>query len=194
MKHNPVSLSFIAVLGLVLGSPSTLLAQQPVMPGKCSVTPAELQAEKGVVLDFYRPGVTLRQLIALVDPGYIQHNPLALKFAAEKHISDYEEFKQLFTAVAASSNPGSANLLDSPVRRGGRAPNVVIVTADCDLVTAIVRNMRPDPTASAGTAYEHFSFDTFRVRGGKMIEHWDNEEVTPESVESIRKLEQQSAK
>jgi predicted SnoaL-like aldol condensation-catalyzing enzyme len=194
MKRSPVSLIFVALLGLALGSSSTVVAQQPPMPSECSATPAELQAEKGVVLDFYRPGITLRQLIALIDPSYIQHNPLALKFAAEKHISDYEEFKQLFTAMAASGNPGNANLLDSPARRGGRAPHLVIVTAECDLVTAIVRSTRPDPTAPRGIVYERFSFDTFRVRGGKLVEHWDNEEVMPESVQAMRKLEQQSAK
>ena len=118
MQHSPVSLIFIVMLGLALGPSSTVVAQQPPMPGECSVTPAELQAEKGFVLDFYRPGITLRQLIALIDPSYIQHNPLALKLAAEKHISDYEEFRQLFTAMAMSGNPSSANLLDSPARRG----------------------------------------------------------------------------
>jgi predicted SnoaL-like aldol condensation-catalyzing enzyme len=192
MKRSPVI--FIAVFGLALGSSSTVLAQQPPMPSECSATPAEIHAAKGVVLDFYRPGITLRQLIALIDPSYIQHNPLALKLAAEKRISDYEEFKQLFTAMAASGNPSSANLLDGPARRGGRAPHLVIVTAECDLVTAIVRSTRPDPTVPQGTTYERFSFDTFRVRRGKLVEHWDDEEVTPESVQAMRKLEQQSAK
>ena len=150
------------------------------------------RSRKKLVLDFYRPGITLRQLIALIDPNYVQHNPLALKLAQEKHISDYEEFKQLFTAVSASSNPDIKNKLDGPARRGGRAPHVVIATAECDVVTVIVQNTRPDPTAPPGTTYERFDFDTFRVRGGKLVEHWDNEEITPDLVEATRKLEQQS--
>ena len=192
MKPVPVSLILIALLGFVPGSSSTVIAQshELPMPSGCTATTAELQAEKNLVLDFYRPGITLRQLIALIDPSYVQHNPLALKFAQEKHISDYEEFKQLFIGFAVSANPGSANNLDGPARRGGRAPHVVILTADCDLVTAIVQNTCPDPTAP-GTTYEHFDFDTFRVRGGKLVEHWDNEEITADSVERIRKLEQQ---
>jgi acetamidase/formamidase/predicted SnoaL-like aldol condensation-catalyzing enzyme len=179
-------------LGPALGSSSTAVAQEPPVPSECSTAPAELQAEKDVVLDFYRPGITLRQLIALIDPSYVQHNPLALKFAQEKHINDYEEFKQLFSAVAASANTDSKNILDAPARRGGRAPHVVILIADCDLVTAIVQYTRPDPTAPPGTTYERFAFDTFRVRGGKLVEHWDDEEITPESVEATRKREQQS--
>lgn len=193
MKRPSVSLILVALVGLALGSSSTAVAQshEPPMPSGCSATTAELQIEKNLVIEFYRPGITLRQLIALIDPSYVQHNPLALKFAQEKHISDYEEFKQLFTAMAASANPDSTDKLDGPARRGGRAPHVVIVTAECDLVTAIVQNTRPDPTAPQGTTYERFGFDTFRVRGGKLVEHWDNEEITPDLVEATRKLEQQ---
>lgn len=182
----------LLLLGLALGSSFTVAqSHEPPMPIGCSSTTAELQVEKNLVLDFYRPGITLRQLIALIDLSYVPHNPLALKFAREKHISDYEEFKQLFTAVAASANPASTNYLDGPARPGGRAPHVVILTADCDLVTAIVQYTRPDPTAPPGTIYQRFAFDTFRVRGGKLVEHWDDEEITPESVEATKKREQQ---
>ncbi len=182
----------VAVLGLSLGAalPMAAQTQETPQPHDCSATPAQLQAEKKVVLEFIRPGITLRELIALIDPGYIQHNPLVVKSAAEKHISDYEEFKLLFTRAAAAGNPGETNVLDGPARPHGRAPHAVIVMAECDLVTAIIRNTRQDPTASPGTTYEQFSFDTFRVRNGKLAEHWDDEEITEESMQAIRKLEQ----
>ena len=193
MKSKAVSLIVMAVLGPGLGAslPAMAREQEAPIPNGCSTTPAELQAEKKVVLNFYRPGITLRELIALIDPSYIQHNPLVLKSATEKHISDYEEFKLLFTQMAASGNPGGGDVLDGPARRGGRAPQAVIVTAECDLVTAIIRQTRPDPTAPPGTTYERFSFDTFRVRGSKLVEHWDDEEITAESVQAVKKLEQQ---
>jgi predicted SnoaL-like aldol condensation-catalyzing enzyme len=66
----------------------------------------------------------------------------------------------------------------------------VIVLAECDLVTAIIKNTPRDPTASRGTTYERFSFDTFRVRNGKLVEHWDDEEITEESMQTLRKLDQ----
>lgn len=193
MKSEAVSLIFIAVFGLGFGAslPAMARAEEAPMPHGCSTTPAELQAEKKVVLNFYQPGITLRELIALIDPSYIQHNPLVLKSAAEKHISDYDEFKLLFTRMAASGNPGGVDILDGPARRGGRAPQVVIVTAECHLVTAIVSNTRPDPTAVPGTTYQQFSFDTFRVRAGKLVEHWDDEVITAESVQALKKLEQE---
>jgi hypothetical protein len=95
MKSDLLSLIFAAVLGLGASLPAMAQPEEAPQPHACSTTPAQLQAEKNVVLDFYRPGITLRELIALIDPGYVQHNPLVLKAAAEKHISDYEEFKRL---------------------------------------------------------------------------------------------------
>ena len=68
---------------------------------------------------------------------------------------------------------------------------MVIVTAECDLVTAIVSNTRPGPTAVPGTTYQRFSFDTLRVRAGKLVEHWDDEVITAESVQALKKLEQE---
>jgi len=194
MKSKVMSLIVMTVLGPGLGAflPAIARAQDAPIPHGCSTTPAELQAEKKIVLNFFRAGITLRELIALIDPSYSQHNPLVLKPATERHVSDYEEFKLLFTEMAASGNPGGGNVLDGPARPGGRAPQAVIVTAECDLVTAIVRHTPPDPTAPPGTTYERFSFDTFRVRGGKLVEHWDDEAITAESVQAIQKLEQQS--
>jgi hypothetical protein len=83
MKSEAVSSIFIAVFGLGLGAslPAMARAQEALMPHGCSTTPAELQAEKKVALNFYRPGTTLRELIAMIDPSYIQHNPLVLKSA-----------------------------------------------------------------------------------------------------------------
>lgn len=192
MKRRTMSFISSAVLGLVLAAAQAVTAQalEAPIPHACSVSPAELQAEKKVVLEFLRPGITLRELIALIDPSYVQHNPAVLKAATEKHISDYEEFKLLFTRIAALGNPGGGNVLDGPARQGGRAPLAVIVLAECDLVTAIIKNTPQDPTATPGTTYERFSFDTFRVRNGTLVEHWDDEEITAESMQTLRKLEQ----
>jgi hypothetical protein len=131
MKNKALSVIVMALLGTGLGA----RAQEAPIPHGCSLTPAELQAEKKIVLDFFRPGITLRDLIALIDPSYIQHNPLVLKLAREKHTSDYEEFKLLFTQMAASGSPGGGDVLDGPARRGGRTPQVMIVTAECDQAT-----------------------------------------------------------
>ena len=55
---------------------------------------------------------------------------------------------------------------------GIRLSNPIIVMAEDDLVTAIYKGDLPDPD-NPGATYEAFAFETFRVRDGKFIEHWD---------------------
>ena len=44
-----------------------------------------------------------------------------------------------------------------------------VVTAECDIVTVVHKNFRQDPTAEPGKFYEVFTFDTFRVKNGKLV-------------------------
>jgi len=68
----------------------------------------------------------------------------------EKHINDYEEFKLLFTRIGTLGNPGGGNVLDGPALQGGRAPQAVIVLAECDLVTAMRQEHASRPDCFAG--------------------------------------------
>jgi predicted SnoaL-like aldol condensation-catalyzing enzyme len=124
-------------------------------------------------MEFFRPGA---DRVALADPSYKQHNPAFKKRADDNHVSDYEEFKATFTERARGGGRG----------RGSGAgpqppqPNLLeIVTAECDLVTIVHKNYRQDPTAEPGKFYEVFTFDTFRVKNGKLVEHWDSAVIDP---------------
>jgi predicted SnoaL-like aldol condensation-catalyzing enzyme len=168
-------------ISLVLLAAGTVLAQAPVpanpAPG-CKVSAKELAANKKAAMAFFAPGGTLEEKMALIGPGYIQHNPAIKKAGEEAHVSDYDEIqltlKRLF-------GPGG------PLAGGGRArgPNAPppgnqfeVVTAECDIVTMVHKQNRPDPTAP-GKFYEAFTFDTFRVKDGKLVEHWDNAVIQP---------------
>ena len=115
-------------------------------------------------MDFFR--VTCEARVALLDTAYKQHNPVLVKLAQDEGRSDYEEAKTAFLAQASG-----------PVRGLGLGPTppgnrFEIVTAECDTVTIVHSGFRHDPTAQ-GKFYEAFTFDTFRVKGGRLVEHWD---------------------
>jgi predicted SnoaL-like aldol condensation-catalyzing enzyme len=48
-----------------------------------------------------------------------------------------------------------------------------LVIADCDYVAVVWKTVLPDPDRP-GRTYEAFSFDTWRIEGGKAAEHWDD--------------------
>ena len=157
-----------------------LLAQQPPpavqanpAPG-CTATPAQLEANKKVALEFFRTAGEAR--VTLADPSYKQHNPAFKKRAEDNKVSDYEEFKSTFLAQA-----GRGGKKGGPATGPQPPPGnpFEVVTAECDIVTVVHKNYRQDPTAEAGKFYEVFTFDTFRVRNGKLVEHWDGAVINP---------------
>src|SRR5471032_3295458 len=115
MNVRNVSLTGFA-LALVVGG--SLMAQAPApaappvqanpAPG-CSVTPAQLEANRKLVLSFFINTGDAR--VALADPSYIQHNPQFKKRAEEAKQTDFEEFKGTFgtagqAAAAAARGAG----------------------------------------------------------------------------------------
>jgi predicted SnoaL-like aldol condensation-catalyzing enzyme len=163
----------------ILLTATSAFAQQPALAPGCSATPAQLEANKKVAMEFFRPGV---DRVALADPTYKQHNPAFIKGGREAKLSDYEYFKSRFGGPRAGGPGGGAAGGGRGAAEGPQPPPgnpLEIVMAECDLVTIIHKNNRQDPTAAPGTFYEVFTFDTFRVRNGKLVEHWDSAVINP---------------
>ena len=177
----------IMTVGLLAVATSALAQQpqrQPIVnptPG-CTATPAQMEEVRkaGIAFTFSQGA----ERVALADPTYKQHNPAFVKGAREAGVSDYEYFKQRFGGPPAARQGGAGG--------GGRAQGAgpagpappagnptEIVMVECDIVTIIHKNYRQDPTAPAGTFFEAFTFDTFRVRNGKLVEHWDAAVINP---------------
>ena len=158
-------------------------AQQANPAPGCTATPAQLEANKRVAMEFFRAQGADR--VALADPSYKQHNPAFKKRAEDNKVSDYEEFRNTFLAQAAGRGAAGAGrgLAAGPQPPAGNPFEIVV--AECDLVTAIHKNFRQDPTAAPGTFYEVFTFDTFRVRGGKLVEHWDGAVINPPAAAPV---------
>lgn len=169
---------------LIAASPAAAQAPQPIVnptPG-CTATPAQIEEVRKAGIAFTRS--TGAERVALADPSYKQHNPAFVKGAREAGMNDYDYFKARFGGPPAARAGGAA---PAGARAGGPAAapapppgnNTEIVMVECDLVTIIHKNNRQDPTAPPGTFYEVFTFDTFRVRNGKLTEHWDGAVITP---------------
>ena len=175
MRISTLTVAIVTTLALTTPSWAQQAPRVAFPAAGCSARPAQLEANKKAALAFFRPGITPEERATLLDPGYIQHNPAFKKFADENKISYFEGFKQMMGRQGGGGRQGGAAAGPQPP-----AGNPLeIVTAECDLVTIIHKNYRQDPTASPGTWYEVFTFDTFRVQNGKLIEHWDAAVINP---------------
>ena len=172
-----IALAWLALPAAAQQPPAPAAAANPA-PG-CTATAAQLEANKKVAMQFFR--VTGDERVALADPSYKQHNPAFKKRAEDAKIADYEEFKNSFSSAALAARQGGAGAGRGQAA-GPQAPPgnpFEVVTAECDVVTIIHKNSRQDPTAAPGTFYEVFTFDTFRIRNGKLVEHWDGVVINP---------------
>jgi predicted SnoaL-like aldol condensation-catalyzing enzyme len=113
--------------------------------------------------------------VALADPSYKQVNPIFVKLGVADKLNDYEEFKKTFLSQTAAPPPPVSSV------RPPQGNPLEVVTAECDMVTVVHKLYRQDPTEPPGTYYEVFTFDTFRLRNGKLVEHWDFATIAPPS-------------
>jgi predicted SnoaL-like aldol condensation-catalyzing enzyme len=147
----------------------------PMSP--CTLTPQQIAEGRAVALQFFAPGV---DRVAIADPTYKQHNPAFVKGAREAGMNDYDYFKSRFggpPAARAGGAPRAGGPPAGPTPPPGNQTELVVT--ECDVTTVMHKANRQDPTAAPGTFYEAFTFDMFRVRNGKLVEHWDGAVINP---------------
>ena len=116
----------------------------------------QLEANKKLVLDFFRVVFEAENTDAAKDyltEGYIQHNPKVP--TGRQGFIDY--FKPKF-----KPKPVQSELKEPPD----------VVTAEADLVTVMWKIKTPEPVDKSKT-YDKYWFDMFRIKDGKITEHWD---------------------
>ena len=175
MRTGKLFRALVAAIAALILAPAVAQAQVVAPQAGCKATPADLEANKKVAIEFFRPGA---DRVALADPSYKQHNPAFVKGGREAGLSDFDYFKSRFGGPPRQGGPGPGRgQAEGPQPPAGNPLEVVM--AECDVVTVIHKNFRQDPTAAPGTWYEVFTFDTFRVRNGKLVEHWDGAVINP---------------
>ena len=119
---------------------------------------AKVEATKKIVFDFYRYVWEPRDdqaLMKWLPETYVEHNPMFPRGRAD--------LADVLKSRRAGPPPNVADKLNDP-------PEFVV--AEGDLVTWIFKRPRKDPKDSS-KAYDTFWFDTFRIKDGKIVEHWD---------------------
>lgn len=139
-------------------------------------TYAELEENKRIAMEFFRPGITVEERADLLHDDYQQHNPAFKKYADERGLSYKEGFMQMMGQIMAGGRGGG---------RGGQGPqppqgdNTYMVLAEGDTVFIMRQQFAQDPTEPPGTFYERFAWDVFTIRDGKLYEHWDGGVINP---------------
>ena len=164
---------FAGALAVTLMCGSLLLSAQQSQP-----TREEQQAKIRQVMEFYRPGITPEERIALIHPDYQQHNQFYVKYAKDRKISNFEAFSQIRRQQGIDQAAAAAKAREAAAR-GPVTPSQApagntfhILYAEGNLVVRIAQRWAADPV-SPQSFYENSFWDTFEVRDGKLYEHWD---------------------
>lgn len=114
----------------------------------------QLAANKKLVFDFWREVFQARNMSLApqyMAEDYLQHNPNVP--------TGRQAFMDFFGRFA-----------QQPVRP--EVDNLVTILAEGDMVVLAFRRELPDPK-NAGSTYTTTWFDMFRIKDGKIAEHWD---------------------
>lgn len=179
--RSAIYLSFFSVLTSwaqgALGATSPASTLNPVTAKTLSEYQAQLEANKKIAAAFYAPGATTEQRYQLMHPDYIQHNPNFKKFADENGMDYREGYKEMVMRRPAATPPAGASAADAP--QPPPVNNHYLVLAENDLVFLMRQQWRQDPTKPAGNFYAAYAWDTFRIKDGKLYEHWDGAVIAP---------------
>ncbi len=116
-----------------------------------------------------------------MDKDYVQHNPEFKRFGEINHLHGREEFKALMPMMMSADGPFAPPPADAP-----KGNPLYKVMADCDMIVVLQQRYLPDPQYK-GKYYEAFWFDAWRVKDGKLMEHWDAAEIPAKLPEFLLK-------
>jgi len=184
MKKTTAALAVAAMALTACGSappPEDPAAKAAAEAGAAALAQDSLEERnKQVVLQFFKPGITPDQMYELMHPDYVQHNPVFKRFGEINGLKGREEFK----ALAGFFFPAGGDAPPPPPARAAGAPAddpTYLVVAEGDTVTVLQKRYQPDPL-KPGEFYETFWYDTWRLKDGKLYEHWDPATIDAKNI------------
>lgn len=154
--RHAVTVLVVACLGLGPAQAQVPVVGNPDHESMLASRDAALAANKRLVYDFWREVFEAGQMdlaTKYMAEGYIQHNPMVPTGRAA--------FIEFFSRIRKPS----------AVEPKVKAPLVAVV-AEGDLVMLAFAREHADPKDPAAR-YTTTWFDMFRIRDGRIVEHWD---------------------
>ena len=146
----------LACASVLAGSPG--LAQAELLNAETcapSVTAANQKLVMDAIAESSGGAAVLEDTAAkFFSKRYIQHSP-GVENGPEAFVQYHKEWYKTH----------------SPPKRG--SSDITGIVAECDYVLIMHKRPRPDPD-HPGKTYDSFSFDMWRIVGGKLDEHWDS--------------------
>jgi predicted SnoaL-like aldol condensation-catalyzing enzyme len=149
---------------------------------------ATIEANKKLAPTMFQPSFQaspkpedIGKVNAIMDKGYVQHNPEFKRFGEINHLHGIEEFNALMPMMLSGDGPFAPPPPDAP-----KGNPLYKVMADCDMIVVLQQRYLPDPQYK-GKYYEAFWFDAWRVKDGKLMEHWDAAEIPSKLPEFLLK-------
>lgn len=148
--------------------------------GTQSCTREQERANKAVVVNGFGGGFD--SFFKSLDPNYKQHSPEFKRFGEINGVQGAKVFDLMGEAFKLTGQGG----VPKPVAGQPPGNNQYMILAQCDLVTIVATTFEPDPQYP-GKFYETFRFDVFRVKDGKLAEHWDGGKIPNPAPEYLKK-------
>lgn len=153
-------------------------APTPGVNTASNCSPEQVEANRKIGMAF-NSGKSFEELYALMTTDYIQHNPIMTRFGDLNGVEGRDEFK-LLNEMTKHGDRGVGP--PKPLPGQPATDPLHLIIADCENVFVMRKTFVPDPQHK-GEFYAAFDWDAWRIKDGKLAEHWDGvriPEIPPE--------------